>query len=172
MTAGLWMLGMLGLVLILTGLPAWIALLGVALVFATGGVVAGAFPLALLSAIPGRLLGLLENDLLQALPLYVLMGALLNHLPLARALFRTGSRSLHATGAGAPLAGLGLGLLLAPMNGSVGVAATAPVKAPASRRWRERSCPGFAKEGCRPSIAQRWCASPARSASSSRRRWY
>lgn len=120
MTAGLWMLGMLGLVLILTGLPAWIALLGVALVFATGGVVAGAFPLALLSAIPGRLLGLLENDLLQALPLYVLMGALLNHLPLARALFRTGSRSLHATGAGAPLAGLGLGLLLAPMNGSVG----------------------------------------------------
>ena len=107
MTAGLWMLGILALVLILTGLPAWVALLGVALVFATGGMLADAFPLALLSAIPGRLLGLLENDLLQALPLYVLMGALLNHLPLARALFRTGSRSLNATGAGAPLAGLG-----------------------------------------------------------------
>jgi len=120
MTAGLWMLGILALLLILTGLPAWVALLGIALVFATGGVLAGDFPLALLSAIPGRLLGLLENDLLQALPLYVLMGALLNHLPLARALFRTGSRGLNATGAGAPLAGLGLGLLLAPMNGSVG----------------------------------------------------
>lgn len=120
MTTGLWMLGALALTLILTGLPAWVALLGVALVFATGGVVAGAFPLALLTAIPSRLLGLMENDLLQALPLYVLMGALLNHLPLARALFRTGSRGLDATGAGAPLAGLGLGVLLAPMNGSVG----------------------------------------------------
>lgn len=120
MTAGLWMLGTLALVLILTGAPAWMALLGVAIAFAVGGVLSGTFPLALLHAIPDRLLGLLENDLLQALPLYVFIGALLNHLPLARALFRTGSRALDVTGAGPPLSGLGLGLLLAPMNGSVG----------------------------------------------------
>ena len=120
MSAGLWMLGALALALIATGMPAWTALLGVAGAFAAGGVLSGAFPLALLDAIADRLLGLLENDLLQALPLYVLIGALLNHLPLARALFRSGSRALDGTGAGAPLAGLGLGLLLAPMNGSVG----------------------------------------------------
>ena len=120
MTAGLWMLGTLALVLIVTGVPAWTALLGVAVAFGVGGALTGAFPPALLDAVPDRLLGLLENDLLQALPLYVLIGALLNHLPLARALFRSGARALDATGAGAPLSGLGLGLLLAPMNGSVG----------------------------------------------------
>jgi len=72
------------------------------------------------TGLPSRLVGLLENDLLQALPLYVLMGALLNRLPLADILFRVGSRALSRTGAGAPLAGLGLSVLLAPMNGSVG----------------------------------------------------
>ena len=71
-------------------------------------------------AMPARLLGLLEHDLLQALPLYVFMGALLNRLPLAEILFRVASRAFARTGAGMPLAGLCLGVLLAPMNGSVG----------------------------------------------------
>ena len=48
------------------------------------------------------------------------MGALLNHLPLAQTLFRATSRALQRSGAGTALAGLGLGVLLAPMNGSVG----------------------------------------------------
>jgi tripartite ATP-independent transporter DctM subunit len=114
------MLAAVAVALIATGLPAWIALIGVALIFSVGGLFAGAFTLAILTAIPGRILGLLENDLLQALPLYVLMGALLNHLPLAQTLFRVGSRALERSGAGTALAGLGLGVLLAPMNGSVG----------------------------------------------------
>jgi len=117
---GLWMLAAVAVALIATGLPAWIALIGVALVFSVGGLFVGAFTLPILTAIPGRILGLLENDLLQALPLYVLMGALLNHLPLAQTLFRVGSRAMERSGAGTALAGLGLGVLLAPMNGSVG----------------------------------------------------
>jgi len=117
---GLWMLAAVAVVLIATGLPAWIVLIGVALAFSVGGLFVGAFTLPILTAIPGRILGLLENDLLQALPLYVLMGALLNHLPLAQTLFRVGSRALGRSGAGTALAGLGLGVLLAPMNGSVG----------------------------------------------------
>src|SRR5262249_14306776 len=83
----------------------------------------GVLSLPLLTAVPERLIGLLENDLLQALPLYVLMGALLNHLPLAGIMFRAGNRALARTGASGPLAGLGLGVLLAPMNGSVGASA-------------------------------------------------
>lgn len=119
-TAGIGMLIAVAVLLVATGLPAWMVLIGVALLFATGGLIAGAFTLPLLTAMPARLLGLLEQDILQALPLYVLMGALLNHLPLAQILFRTGSRALSRTGAGPSLAGLGLGVLLAPMNGSVG----------------------------------------------------
>ncbi len=119
-TTGIFMLAVVGVLLIVTGLPAWMVLIGVTIAFATGGVATGIFAFPLLAAMPARILGLLEQDILQALPLYVLMGALLNHLPLARTLFRTGSRALAATGAGPSLAGLGLGVLLAPMNGSVG----------------------------------------------------
>ena len=119
-TAGVWMLVVVAAMMVTTGLPAWVLLIGVALLFAVVGVSVGIFTLPLLSAIPSRLLGLLENDLLQALPLYILMGALLNRLPLAEILLRTGARALRWTGCGTPLAGLGLGVILAPMNGSVG----------------------------------------------------
>lgn len=119
-TAGLWMLGAVAILMIGTGLPAWLVLAGVAMGFGVLGIVLGEFKLIFLTALPSRLLGLMENDLLQALPLYVFMGALLNRLPLADILFRSGNRVLTGTGAGAPLAGLGLGMLLAPMNGSVG----------------------------------------------------
>src|SRR5450432_3324229 len=93
-TAGIGMLFAVALLLIVTGLPAWQVLIGVALSFAVGGLVAGVFTLPLLTAMPARLLGLLEQDILQALPLYVLMGALLNHLPLAEILYRAGNRVL------------------------------------------------------------------------------
>src|SRR5258706_1664541 len=122
-TAGVWMLVAVAALMVATGLPAWMMLIAIALAFSSAGVAVGAVPLPLLTSIPSRLLGLLENDLLQALPLYVLMGAMLNRLPLAAILFRTAGRALRWTGAGAPLAGLGLGVLLAPMNGSVGASA-------------------------------------------------
>jgi len=77
-------------------------------------------PLALLSALPGRLVNLFENDLLQALPLYVLMGLLLDRLPVADALYRVGLAILPRGGAAQLVAGMGLGALLGPMNGSVG----------------------------------------------------
>ena len=119
-SAGFAMLAAVAVLLLATGLPAWIVLIGVALGAAGAGIGAGAFSLALLEGLPSRLVGLFESDLLQALPLYVLMGAMLNRLPLADTLFRVLRRALAFTGAGAPLAGFVLGALLAPMNGSVG----------------------------------------------------
>ena len=119
-TSGLWMLAAVACVMLATGLPSWIVLCGVALAFAAGGIVAGAFTPALLAALYPRVVGLLDNDLLQALPLYVLMGVLINRLPLADILFRVARHTLSPTGHGTPLAGLTLGVLLAPMSGSVG----------------------------------------------------
>src|SRR5260370_38568014 len=89
-TAGLWMLLAVAIVLLATGLPAYAVLMGVSALFATVGVLAGGIEYPLLTALPGRIINLLETDLLQALPLYVLMGALLNRLPLADRLFRCG----------------------------------------------------------------------------------
>src|SRR5262249_50329803 len=77
-------------------------------------------PIGLVGALPGRLVNLLETDLLQALPLYVLMGVLLDRLPIADALFRTGVRILPRGPAAPLVSGLGLSALLGPMNGSVG----------------------------------------------------
>ncbi|HEY4138740.1 MAG TPA: hypothetical protein VGN65_09825, partial [Casimicrobiaceae bacterium] len=82
--AGVAMLVAVAVLLIATGLPAWIVLIGVASVSAVAGLAGGVFALPILTAIPARLVGLMENDLLQALPLYVLMGALLHRLPFAR----------------------------------------------------------------------------------------
>ena len=110
--------------IITTGLPVYAVLLGVSSAFAVIGTSLGAFDWALLTALPSRLVGLLEHDLLQALPLYAFIGALLNRLPLAGLLHRGGehifAHALPHNGASAELAALGVGALLAPMNGSVG----------------------------------------------------
>src|SRR5712672_931557 len=119
-TAGLWMLLAVAVTLLATGLPAFAVLMGVSAAFATAGVLAGAFDVGVLTALPSRIIGLLETDLLQALPLYVFMGALLNRLPLADRLFRCGVALRRHNGGAPALATLGLGALLAPMNGSVG----------------------------------------------------
>jgi tripartite ATP-independent transporter DctM subunit len=117
---GLWMLAAVALAMAATGLPAWLVLAGVSLAFAAGGAASGAFDASLFAAIPGRLVGLLENDLLQALPLYVLMGVLINRTPLADTLFRAARVALAPTRRAVPLAGIALAVLLAPMSGSVG----------------------------------------------------
>jgi tripartite ATP-independent transporter DctM subunit len=119
-TAGLWMLLCVAVAVMLTGLPAWMVLIGVALAFAVGGLWFGALTMPILTAVPPRLIGLLEQDLIQALPLYVLMGALLNRLPLARILFGVGTHVLRGTKSAPQLMSLALGMLLAPINGSVG----------------------------------------------------
>ena len=115
-SGGLWMLLAVAVALLGTGLPAFAVLMGVSVLFAGIGVAAGAIDFGLLTALPTRIVGLLETDLLQALPLYVFMGALLNRLPLADRLFRCGA-ALGGRSAAAPsLATLGLGALLAPMK--------------------------------------------------------
>lgn len=118
-TAGLWMLLALALLITTTGLPVWALLIGTATAFAAFGWLVGLIDLPVLSAISGRTLGLLENDLLQALPLYVFVGILLQRLTLADTLFSVLARLFHWTGAGTSLAAFGVGALVAPMNGSV-----------------------------------------------------
>jgi len=118
--AGVWMLLAVAVVLLGTGLPAFAVLMGVSVLFAAIGLATGTLEFSLLTALPSRIIGLLENDLLQALPLYVFMGALLYRLPLADRLFRCGVALGGRSHAAPALATLGLGALLAPMNGSVG----------------------------------------------------
>ncbi|MDQ6683496.1 MAG: TRAP transporter large permease subunit [Pseudomonadota bacterium] len=116
---GLVMFVLAGALMVASGLPVYAVLLGVASVFAMLGVALGAFEWRLLTALPARVVGLLEHDLLQALPLYALVGALLHRLPLAEWMQRGAERILRRLAAAPLLAALGVGALLAPMNGSV-----------------------------------------------------
>ena len=117
---GLALLALVAAGIVLTGAPAFLVLLTAAGAGGTLAVLSGTVPASLLTALPGRVVNLLENDLLQALPLYVLMGVLLDRLAIADALFRTSMRLLPKSAAAPIMAGLGLGALLGPMNGSVG----------------------------------------------------
>ncbi|MFZ1499773.1 MAG: TRAP transporter large permease subunit, partial [Giesbergeria sp.] len=123
-SAGLWMLVLLGALIVGTGLPVWALLLGTSGLFAGLGLVMGPFDARLLGAVAGRLVGLLEHDLLQALPLCVFIGLLLQRLTLANAIFSFLNRVLHPLGSSTPLAALGVGVLVAPMNGSVASSAS------------------------------------------------
>jgi TRAP-type mannitol/chloroaromatic compound transport system permease large subunit len=118
--SGLGLLALVAAGIVLTGLPAFIILLTAAGLGAALAVLSGTIPVSLLGALPGRLINLLEYDLLQALPLYVFMGVLLERLPIADALFRTSLSILPRSAAAPVVSGLSLGALLGPMNGSVG----------------------------------------------------
>src|ERR1700732_1636985 len=119
-SAGFWMLALVAIGLVGTGLPAFVGLIGVAVLFSALGITGGFVSYHLLAAVPARITGLLESDILQALPLYVLMGALLTRLPLADIVFRAATQAMSRTRAAPLLAAVGLGAVLAPMSGSVG----------------------------------------------------
>ena len=122
---GVVLLALVGAGIVLTGLPAAVVLMMVAGFGAFAGVAAGAIEPATLWALPSRLINLLESDVLQALPLYVTMGLLLDRLPIADALYRA-TQSLLPRKPSAPLvSGMLLGGLLGPMNGSVGASVLA-----------------------------------------------
>jgi TRAP-type mannitol/chloroaromatic compound transport system permease large subunit len=76
--AGLALLVLVGVGIVATGLPAAIILIAVATSGAILGVVTGTIDVAILGVLPARLINLFESDLLQALPLYVTMGLLLD----------------------------------------------------------------------------------------------
>jgi TRAP-type mannitol/chloroaromatic compound transport system permease large subunit len=118
--SGIGLLALVAAGIAFTGIPAFLVLLAAASAGAALAVLSATVPIELLGALPGRLVNLLENDLLQALPLYVLMGVLLDRLSIADALFRTSLGVLPKNAAAPIMSGLGLGALLGPMNGSVG----------------------------------------------------
>ena len=111
--------------MVLSGAPAYAVLLAASALGAAAAVFVGGTPVELLAALPTRLVALLESDLLQALPLFVLMGALIDRLPIVDGIFRTLVAILPRR-PGTPLvAGLTLGALIGPMNGSAGASVLA-----------------------------------------------
>ncbi|SOD29828.1 TRAP-type mannitol/chloroaromatic compound transport system, large permease component [Variovorax sp. YR752] len=139
---GLALLALALALMMTTGWPTYAVLLGVCTLGAVAGLALGAFDAALLQNLPWRIVGLLEHDLLQALALYALVGALLNRLALAEHLYNGLRKALAfvAPRAASELAGMVLGLMLAPMNGSVG-ASLLTLARTAGKGWAAEGLP-------------------------------
>ena len=105
---------------LLAGFPVAFTLGGTALIFAGAGVLAGAFPEALLSGLPNRVFGVMVNETLVAVPLFVFMGVTLERARIAEELLETLSSLFGALRGGLGISVTIVGMLLAASTGIVG----------------------------------------------------
>jgi len=105
---------------LMLGYPVAFTLGGVALAFAGAGVLLGGFDPTLLNALPNRLYGIMENQTLLAVPLFVLMGVTLEKSKVAENLLNAMSRLFGRFPGGLGLSVTLVGMLLAASTGIVG----------------------------------------------------
>jgi tripartite ATP-independent transporter DctM subunit len=108
------------ILLLLAGFPVAFTLAGVSVLFAFIGAGLGVFEVSLLSSLPLRLIGLMENDLLQAIPIFVFLGVVLQKTTIAGDLLEAMSGLFGKRPGGLGISTLLIGALLAPMTGAVG----------------------------------------------------
>jgi len=120
--AGLMSLGLFlaaGLSL-LAGFPVAFTLAGVALIFAFAGIATGIFDPAFLGAFPNRIFGIMSNETLIAVPVFVFMGVMLERSKLADQLLQALAQLMRRIPGGLGLAVMLVGTLMAASTGIVG----------------------------------------------------
>ena len=105
---------------LLAGYPVAPTLGGAALLFAFGGAAFGVFDLRDLGFLPSRIFGIVTNQTLIAVPLFVLMGVTLERTRIADALLESLAQLLARVRGGLGLAVTAVGMLLAASTGIVG----------------------------------------------------
>src|SRR6202451_2112721 len=106
--------------LLLVGYPVALTLAGVSLGFAGIGAALGVMNLALLGALPARIFGVMGNDVLLAIPLFIFMGVMLERSRIAEDLLETMGRLFGALPGGLGFSVIVVGVLLAAAKGVVG----------------------------------------------------
>ena len=102
------------------GYPVAFVLGGVSLLFAMLGVLTGAFDPSFLQALPNRLFGIMNNQTLLAVPLFVFMGVMLEKSRVAEDLLESMSRLFGTLRGGLAISVCVVGALLAASTGVVG----------------------------------------------------
>ncbi|PKM09086.1 MAG: C4-dicarboxylate ABC transporter [Gammaproteobacteria bacterium HGW-Gammaproteobacteria-4] len=105
---------------LMAGYPVAITLGGVSLLFAGIGMLAGAFDGSYLSALPNRLFGIMNNQTMLAVPLFVFMGVMLEKTRVAEDLLESMSRLFGTLRGGLAISVCVVGALLAASTGIVG----------------------------------------------------
>lgn len=107
-------------ILLLIGYPVAFTLAGTALIFTVIGEMTGTFDPAFLEALPNRLYGIMGNQILMAVPLFVFMGVMLERSRIADELLTTMSRLFGSLRGGLAISVILVGMLLAASTGIVG----------------------------------------------------
>ncbi len=105
---------------LLAGYPVAFTLSGVALLFALGGALLGVFDPAFLHTMPSRIFGIMGNQTLIAVPLFVFMGVMLERSRIAESLLDTLSLLFGPLRGGLGFSVTLVGMLLAASTGIVG----------------------------------------------------
>ncbi|ROR99071.1 tripartite ATP-independent transporter DctM subunit [Sinobacterium caligoides] len=105
---------------LLLGYPVAFSLAGSSLLFAAVGIVFGHFDADFLSALPNRLFGTMSNSTLMAVPLFILMGVILQRSKIAEELLTAMAANLGNRSSGLGLSVILVGVLLAASTGIVG----------------------------------------------------
>ena len=108
------------ILVLLAGFPVAFSLGGTALIFAAAGTAMGGFNDALLSSLPNRVFGIMSNETLVAVPLFVFMGVTLERARIAEELLDTLSRLFGSLRGGLGISVTLVGMLLAASTGIVG----------------------------------------------------
>lgn len=108
------------LVLLLSGYPVAFVLMGSSLLFAWLGILLGHFDASFLQAIPNRLFGIMGNEILIAVPLFVFMGITLQKSRIAEELLDTMGLLFGHLRGGMGFSVVIVGMLMAASTGIVG----------------------------------------------------
>ncbi|WP_421999957.1 TRAP transporter large permease [Reyranella sp.] len=105
---------------VLCGFPIAFSLAGFSLVFAALGWWLGVFDPIILTSLPSRYFGLMTNEVLVAVPLFIFMGAVLERSKIAEALLETMGQLFGSLRGGLAISVVIVGALLAASTGVVG----------------------------------------------------
>ena len=105
---------------LLAGFPVAFSLGGIALLFAWCGALFGVFDAAFLGTMPNRVFGIMSNETLMAVPLFVFMGVTLERARIAESLLDSLSRLFGRLRGGLGISVTIVGMLLAASTGIVG----------------------------------------------------
>lgn len=129
---------------LMIGYPVALSLAGVSLLFAAVGSVTGSFDSAFIALIPNRIYGILVNQNLYAVPLFVFMGVMLEKSRIAEDLLSNMAVVFRRVPGGLGLSVVLVGMLLAASTGIVGATVVT---------MGILSLPTMIKAGYKPSLA-------------------
>ena len=111
------------IVALMAGYPVALTLAGVSLAFAVLGDALGVMSFSILGALPQRIYGVMSNEILLAIPLFIFMGVMLERSRIAEDLLERMGRLFGSLRGGLGISAVVVGALLAASTGIVGATA-------------------------------------------------